>query len=117
MFVVFFSAQRAFDKIKKLCESMSATLYPYNIDNPQVPTSSPCWILMMGCVATRFDVGWGKGVFWLAPQLGNPVRYQKMVFQKLCEKCEITKGNFGKPMKPMKAPLEISFLGVVWFHF
>eukprot|EP00667_Euglena_gracilis_P005592 EG_transcript_5630 len=35
VFVVFFSAQRAFDKIKKLCESMSATVYPYNIDNPQ----------------------------------------------------------------------------------
>mmetsp|Transcript_110643 Transcript_110643/g.191789 ORF Transcript_110643/g.191789 Transcript_110643/m.191789 type:complete len:866 (-) Transcript_110643:364-2961(-) len=35
VFVVFFSAQRAFDKIKKLCESMQATLYPYNIDSPQ----------------------------------------------------------------------------------
>jgi V-type H+-transporting ATPase subunit a len=35
VFVVFFSAQRAFDKIKKLCESMLATLYPYNIDSPQ----------------------------------------------------------------------------------
>jgi len=35
VFVVFFSAQRAYEKIRKLCESMSATLYPYNIDSPQ----------------------------------------------------------------------------------
>lgn len=35
VFVVFFSAQRAHDKIKKLCESLQATLYPYNIDNRQ----------------------------------------------------------------------------------
>ena len=40
VFVVFFSAQRAFDKIKKLCESMQATLYPYNIDSPQVSLCS-----------------------------------------------------------------------------
>eukprot|EP00996_Jenningsia_fusiforme_P001938 NODE_278_length_2537_cov_28.874196_g256_i0.p1 GENE.NODE_278_length_2537_cov_28.874196_g256_i0~~NODE_278_length_2537_cov_28.874196_g256_i0.p1 ORF type:complete len:828 (+),score=150.79 NODE_278_length_2537_cov_28.874196_g256_i0:186-2486(+) len=34
VFVVFFSAQRAHDKIRKLCESMQASLYPYNLDNP-----------------------------------------------------------------------------------
>eukprot|EP01006_Ploeotia_vitrea_P042674 TRINITY_DN66651_c1_g1_i2.p1 TRINITY_DN66651_c1_g1~~TRINITY_DN66651_c1_g1_i2.p1 ORF type:complete len:842 (+),score=90.96 TRINITY_DN66651_c1_g1_i2:42-2528(+) len=35
VFVVFFSAQRVYDKIVKLCESLQASTYPYNIDNPR----------------------------------------------------------------------------------
>eukprot|EP00906_Rhabdomonas_costata_P025020 RCo035855 len=35
VFVVFFSAQRAHDRIQKLCESLQASIVPYTIGNPQ----------------------------------------------------------------------------------
>eukprot|EP01012_Entosiphon_sulcatum_P002517 TRINITY_DN1053_c0_g1_i1.p1 TRINITY_DN1053_c0_g1~~TRINITY_DN1053_c0_g1_i1.p1 ORF type:complete len:851 (-),score=223.96 TRINITY_DN1053_c0_g1_i1:65-2578(-) len=36
VFVIFFSAQRAYDKIRKLCEGVEkATLYEYDLGNPQ----------------------------------------------------------------------------------